>query len=279
MKHYYFIILSIASIAFLSCEKIVYFDDRYAIEDVYSRALVHSASGDEVFAGQTIEAVAFGFSCLDGVEVDIQLSKDNTLWLNHDSKVYDAYNNNLGSFSIITDEIIQNIYNYDSTYYYSTLDTVFYLMSRKYPEKFISLDVKRPTKILTYNSYNIIASEIINLIQKYNLQGHVLVESSSNYFLKKLNNPEFGIQTYYFCLGDFDKGVTEAISDGFTGISFKINSYDELNEQLINLLHSSGLKIQAFYANEPKDIINMLSFGVDYLQTDNLDFYTIVESQ
>lgn len=259
------------------CEKIEYFDKGYIIPHA-TQALAHAASGDYKFPGQTIEAVNFGFRSFDGIEVDIQTSKNYTLWLSHDNVVYNCEGKDLGKFISTEDNTITDIFNKDSTFYYVKLDSVFQIMSEKWPEKYISLDIKRPYQLIPFSSYNSIADEIKSLVEKYELSGHVLIESSSTYLLKRLNDPANGIQTYYFCLGDFDKGVAEAKLNDLTGISFKINSYDELNGSLIELLHSSGLKIQVFYANEPADIVDLNVIGVDFMQTDNLDFYTILES-
>ncbi|MBN1118718.1 MAG: glycerophosphodiester phosphodiesterase [Bacteroidales bacterium] len=270
----------IISIVFLisACEKVIYFDERFLYSE-NPRALVHAASGDAEFPGQTMEAINYGFSILDGIEVDIQISQDNTLWLSHDSEVLDSSGKSLGDFASTEDEVIKSISDSTHNFYYTPLDSVLKAMSQMWPDKYISLDIKRPSKIYTLSSYRSIASEIIRMVEEYELEEHVLVESSSTYLLKLLNKSEYGIQTYFFCMGDFDKGVAEAKLNELTGISFKINSFDQLTDELVNLLHSSGLKIEAFYANEPEDIKRLYNYGVDFLQTDNLEYYSHIGTE
>lgn len=272
----YFLLTAILFL-FSNCEKVDYFETNSETFDITPKALVHAASGDTNFAEQSLEAVDFGFSILDGIEVDIQISEDNTLWLSHDSKVKATNDIELGYFCKVPDYKIEAIYNANGSSYYTKLDSVFTLMNKKYPDKHISLDIKRPFKISAYSSYDAIYENISDMVLKYGLEGKVLIESSSKYLLKQFVAGKANIETYYFCLGDFDKGVAEAIYNNFTGISFKINSYDILNRSLIETLHSAGLKIQVFYTNEVHDIKRLHSYGVDFMQTDNLEFYSALK--
>lgn len=278
ISHFPLSLSSLLVFTILSCDKVSYFEERYPYIET-PRALAHAACGDASYPNQTIEAINYGCSVLDGIEVDIQLSKDNTLWLSHDSEVIDENGIELGSFDNTTDEEIEDIVNSDSNYYYTRLDSALKFLSTNWPGKFVSLDIKRPEKLFTNNSYDLIADEIIRMVETYKLEGKVLIESSSNYLLDKLSSTDFQIETYFFCMGDFDKGVAEAHLNGYTGISFKINSYDELSAELVDLLHASGLKMQAFYVNEVSDIRELHSYGIDFMQTDNTDFYPVLASR
>ncbi len=263
---------------FSKCEKVDYFPISSKTTIIIPKAIVHAASGDARFAEQSLEAVDFGFSVLDGIEVDIQISANNTLWLSHNSIVKNTNEIEIGYFGNVPDYKIEAIYNIDGTPYYTRLDAVLKLMNNKYPGKYISLDIKRPHKISAYSSYDAMFASISQMVVKYDLESKVLIESSSKYLLKQFSEGKANIETYYFCLGDFDKGVAEAIYNNFTGISFKINSYDVLSKSLIETMHAAGLKIEVFYTNEENDIKRLHSFGVDFMQTDNLGFYSALEN-
>ena len=51
------------------------------------------------FVQNTLPAAEYGLSVLDGIELDIQLSKDGTLWLDHDNEVHDCDGNTCWLFS------------------------------------------------------------------------------------------------------------------------------------------------------------------------------------
>lgn len=256
-----------------SCEKITYYSHSNNIS-TSSKALVHAASGASGFEHETFDAVKFGLAALDGIEVDIQQSKDGTLWLSHDSKVFDENGNETRLFVNTSDNDLEQILSSDSTFYYTRLETVFQYLWQNNIKKHISLDVKRPIELITNDNYKEIAANIINMADKFKLENQVLIESSSEFFLKQFNGNSLGIETYYFCLGDFDKGASIAIEKGFTGISFKYNSKDDVSQELIELLHEYGLKMQIFYVNEPEVIEELYGYEIDFLQTDNLDFYS-----
>ena len=59
------------------------------------------------FVENTLPAAEYGLSVLDGIEQDIQISKDGTLWLDHDNEVYDCEGNNIGCFQTLTDDEIR----------------------------------------------------------------------------------------------------------------------------------------------------------------------------
>ena len=42
------------------------------------------------FIPNTLPAAEYGLSVMDGIELDIQISEDGTLWLDHDNEVHDC---------------------------------------------------------------------------------------------------------------------------------------------------------------------------------------------
>ena len=90
----------------------------------------------------SIAAIDYGMSKLDGVEVDIQLSRDTTLWLFHDFDIQNC-NQEPVPFAQLTDEEIEEIVACNNLQL-ATLDSLIrFLENRDYGEKkYISLDLK-----------------------------------------------------------------------------------------------------------------------------------------
>src|SRR4051812_29867589 len=92
-------------IVLCGCEKIIFSIDNPISGLDVPIVLMHRGSGDHPdITGNTYEAAAYGLSVLDGIELDIQLSRDGTLWLDHDNEVHDCNGNVIGCFQDMTDE-------------------------------------------------------------------------------------------------------------------------------------------------------------------------------
>jgi glycerophosphoryl diester phosphodiesterase len=263
------ILLIIVSI---SCERVTYFPDNPIVGDkTYMLAHKGGGSFDE---GNTMEACIYGLTMADGIEVDIQKSSDNDLWLNHSSKT-----SSCGSFkemcfpSTTSSTIIQIDTCLGNHTNYTMLEDVFAYMQKNYPEKFISLDVKAwsPCGISNLNvihEMNQLAQSIINLTAKYHLENHVMVESESGDFLYYIKKHSDHIETYLATLGDFELGISRALDAGFSGVSFKYKFDEPINKELIDLMHRKGLKIQ-LWTVDAADLEEAKLIGPDFIQTDS----------
>src|SRR6187551_609157 len=126
----------------ISCEKIVIYPDNPFLE-IPTKVLMHRGSGDNPdIVSNTLEAAQYGLSILDGVELDIQLSLDGTLWLDHDNEVRDCNGNIIGCFQNMTDAAISAAAECAGVIRYHKLESVFQLMVSSYPDSYISLDIK-----------------------------------------------------------------------------------------------------------------------------------------
>lgn len=267
MRHLLLLILLLSS-----CDRVEYYPDKPLLNTT-TRMIAHRGGGnfDE---GNTMEACMHGLSLLDGIEVDLQRSYDNTLWLSHST--FTHYCDPFGErcFPVTSDATIIEI---DSclgpTVNYTRLESVFKYMSENYPNKFISLDVKvwKPCDLGNANitkQMNEMAQTIIDLTLKYHLEHQVMVESEAGDFLYYFLKHTDKIETYLATLGDFELGVSRALADGFSGISFDYKFKEPINKELVDLMHRKGLKIQLWLVDDFADIEEAKSIGADFIQTD-----------
>ena len=125
-----------------ACEKIEYTVDN-PIVGIPTKVLMHRGNGhNKDFLENTLPAAAYGLSLLDGIELDIQISKDGTLWLDHSNQVFNCSEEVVGCFQEMTDDAINAERACDGFIKYHTLESVFKLMSEEYKQSYISLDVK-----------------------------------------------------------------------------------------------------------------------------------------
>lgn len=275
----YISILVIITTIFFSCSKIKYYDDS-PIKNNSTKVLSHRGAFDEPgYQENTLESAILGLNKLDGIEVDIQISSDNTLWLGHDKEVMDC-NGKERCFNLISDNFIYELNTCQNGTKHSKLEDVFEYMNESAPNKYISLDVKYPScdDGSINDRFDKIASEIVRLVNKYELHGRVLVESSKTAFLKEIKKKSNRIELYYLAWDNFDMGLAKALENDLDGISFQYDGREILTHEHIELVHRKGLKIQLWTVNHVPVITYVYSLKPDYIQTDSLTFYNHISN-
>lgn len=255
------------------CEKISYAPDN-PFCGLSTRVLMHKGCGDNPdYVVNTLAAAEFGLSVLDGIELDIQMSKDGTLWLDHNNTVIDCEGNEIACFQELTDQEIEAYASCDGVIRYNTLESVFQLMATSYPESVISLDIKSQyCEILnTGETMRRMAESVLNLVARYNMEKKVLVESSSIEFMQELENQAAVGQCIITVSGDVDEGLANAAATKARGISLKYG-IEPFDAEVVSLIHKKGYAIMIWYINEPNDIANAWNTKPDFIQTDNADF-------
>jgi glycerophosphoryl diester phosphodiesterase len=270
-------ILIIEIVASLSCDRVEYYPDKPVVFDK-TYLLAHKGGGDSD-EGNTLEGSLFGLSQLDGIEVDIQTSSENTLWLSHSPLLPSCGSFEEDCFVSHTDaEIIDIDSCLGNNINYTNLESVFQYMSSNYPGKFISLDAKAWTPcgisgINLIRTMNLFAQAIIDLTLQYHLENRVMVESENGDFLYYIKMNSDFIETYLTSFGDFELAVSRALDAGFSGISFAFKVKEEITKEQVGLIHRKGLKIQLWTVNDSSEISEAKSMNPDFIQTDNLHYF------
>ncbi|HPI12367.1 MAG TPA: glycerophosphodiester phosphodiesterase [Catalimonadaceae bacterium] len=263
----------------LGCGKIKYYPDVAIVFDS-TRILAHRAGGggDSPYQENCLEAARYGFSSVDGIECDIQISKDRTIWLSHSSELPECTSIPAGCFPETTDGQIVQLDSCMNDEAFSRLEEILAYMAAHHPQKHISLDVKAWTPC-SVNSLevtgvmNVIADKIQSLADKYKLHRQILVESETATFLQHLSQYKNHPDCYLSANGDFERALQLTLKGGFQGISFKYQFKEDISEGNVALLHRKGLRIQLWTVDEVDAIKEALSIKPDYIQTDNLAYF------
>lgn len=233
---------------------------------------------NDTIMDNTIPAIIKALHIADGVEVDIQLSKDNTIWLYHDTKI-------LGSDSTIhfiphlNDKELLNCLsrNHPETKF-NTLTEIFEYFNNNHITGFISLDIKsfygencfeNTTELKSYMQK--IGEKILYLADKYNLEEQILIESDIKFlldFFKKNSD----IKTFLLGFSEFNNRVKTANKKNYTGISHNYKD-SEINHENISFAKNKGLQIQLWTPNSANDLESVLLLNPDFIQTDNINYF------
>lgn len=259
-----------------SCERIEYFPDN-PIDFSGTVILAHHGAGD-LDEPNTIQSAICGLNNLQGIECDIQMGLEGSLWLDHSSIIPGCGSIKKTVYAELSDTQIGQLNEcLGDEFNAYKLDSVFRYISENGKGKLISLDVKawEPVNFKNVNiisQMNRLAQSIINLTNKYNLNGQVMVESETGDFLYYIKTHGKGIETYLSTNGDFELGISRALHSKFTGVSFKYMFDEDITAEGINMIHRKGLKIHLWTVNDSAQIKDAILLRPDYIQTDNIDF-------
>jgi glycerophosphoryl diester phosphodiesterase len=250
------------------------------IKHTATKILGHRGSGANaisVFKENTLPSVKNAFEMLDGAEVDVQCSKDGTIWLYHDAGLPEN-GLHLLCVAMSYDEELINLTNQDTSLILTKLEEVFVLMSQMEKTPYLSLDVKghfpngcfeNSNALLKY--FELMAQNLIQLLEKYTLHQHVIVETNYQYFLDLMLAQNPRIECFYLGYNNFSKCLGTAIEKSYQGISFNFRDSDFKKED-IDKAHKKGLKVMLWTINKKEDFDKIISWNPDYIQTGNIEY-------
>jgi glycerophosphoryl diester phosphodiesterase len=200
----------------------------------------------------------------DGVEIDVQLSKDGTAWLFHDECLKEDTGLDACINSISDNEILDLSYKHFNN------------------EKLLHLNklvVKGKTLFLDLKHYNYCKNEVVdlnqvikelNLFRSINSSCKIYIITNYKNWIKPLKQENFEM-----CFApSLNENLDILISD--YGVNSLIFKNKEISNQKMNYLRSKNIKITIFEVRSPKGIRNALNKHPDYLISDDVKA-TIVE--
>jgi len=261
---------------FMACKKVENFPDKNIAYEG-TKIIGHKGSGHWPYGNlreNTLESCLFGFKNADGVEIDVQKSRTGTMWLFHDEFIDECDIHSRGRIPAYSDEeIALHIKCMNSPYYHlDKLESIFLHHVGYRLKKEIVLDIKSWLPTVYSNSVGYqydIADEILRLIEKYQLEKYVMVESENALILNRIQKKNTNIRTYLTVFCDVKNGMRKAIKSNYTGISCNTDC-EILNEELLQLAHLKGLRVMVWVPNTFELINHYINMQVDYIQTDNV---------
>lgn len=267
---YLFISLSLLACSETSDKKLSdkthYFGHRGYGSGVISDSLVEN----------TIPSIKSALELYDGVEVDIQMSLDGSLWVYHDDSINSTCDS-LGNFLCVpkmNDNEISELRickaNIETRVF--KLVEVFELLSHdEYKTKMISLDVKSyfssncfEGKNPTREYFNEMSLNIVQLEKKFGLEGRVLVETDSKYFLDQVKENSETIRTHLLAYHEFGKVIQIAEEREYNGVSFNLNG-SGLTKENMEMALNKDLEVQlwtVYNSNQLKEAYLLSPFSI-----------------
>lgn len=208
----------------------------------------------------------------DGSEMDIQMTKDSVLIVYHDSQLEEGtlckgmINNllwseiwgchrisplsskiNLLSFNQLMDRLTSS--GYDIHNYLFTFDCKLY------------------STLTDKNSFlNQYANAVLKVMDDFQLQNNLLIESQDTTFLHILKNKRSGLKLFIYP-DNFENGFTIGKAMNLFGITIHTKL---ISAEQIKLAHDNGLRVTLWGINSEKENIDAILKSPDFIQTDKI---------
>jgi glycerophosphoryl diester phosphodiesterase len=210
----------------------------------------------------------------EGVEIDVQLSADNNLFLYHDEYLNSSTNFQGCIHSHSTAELKNCLYNNSNEKIATLEECLQYCSSRKYfPRIFIDTRLKVDCESnLDHDKFTKeYADQLYALICKYNAESWVCVESDDSNFLNliKAKNKKIAL----FLDGTIAVNLISALENNFTGI---VVSNRSCTKEQVKQAHMKGIYVCIFEAYNRQEIKQAIEKSPDIIQTDNIQLLKLL---
>lgn len=267
MRKIFFLTLMFLS---TSCEKEIIIFEIDNLNRNLITVLGHGGMGiASTYPMNSYESIA---NCLnlgtDGAEIDVQMTKDGVLVAFHD---YDlSVKTDLkGVVNSLTWNQIKNGH-YNETPYMSysliSLEQLFSNITNVDTYRF-TLDCKLYRETNDDEAYfNQFSDAIIEIVERYNLQRNILIESGDEAFLKILQRKRNRLFIYP---QNFEEGLNAAKALGLYGITI---STDIVSAEQIQMAHDANVRVAVWNVHSEKENYDAVQKNPDFIQTDNVKY-------
>lgn len=268
------IVFTLVLVTFFSgisaCKKLENFPDSPIENNGETLLIMHRGSGFSGTGRNTLEGAIHGMTVADGIEIDIQMSQNNTPWVEHESRIEQCGGKDKSCFIKLSDQEIEERIGCGD-FYTVRLETILAEASKNFQKTIIVLDCKAwsPCGLSEMNSIRSMkkmGSEIINLAKKYNLEENIIVDSNVKPLLRVIERGS-SIKIYYRSFASLDKAARNAFDVHADGLSLDQNRFNLSNDD-IELINQKGLEVQLWTINDEDQLNNVLGLKPQQVLTE-----------
>ena len=205
----------------------------------------------------------------DGIECDLQLTKDEQIVIIHDRSV-DRTSNGKG---LVKEKTLKELQQLDIGKWYSddfakeqiiTLDELLDLCPT---DKILNLEIK-----IRFGIHDNIEQKVVNVLKKHNTLDNIVISSFDHETIKTINELNSKIKVGLL-MSENLLNLPEYIKYNNLKIYSIHNNYESVTEKCLKDLKANGLKSYTWTVNEKNDMDQLNSMGVDGIITNYPDRY------
>lgn len=195
---------------------------------------------------------------VDGIELDVQLTKDGEVVIIHDENV----KRTTGADGLIMDYTLEEISKLDASYIYTGKYGINKIPTlREYLEfvkdKDIVTNIELKTGVFEYIG---IEEKVWDMIQEYKLEEKVIISSFNHFSILRMKkiapSLKYGLlsETWIIDAGKYTKEV---------GVQCYHPLFRNLTKEVVQEIKSNGIEINTYTVNTEKDVKDMIDKEID----------------
>ncbi|MCB9334712.1 MAG: hypothetical protein H6586_01065 [Flavobacteriales bacterium] len=213
---------------------------------------------------------------VDGVEIDVQLTKDIDLVLYHDDKLETSSNGNGYVYQYNLNELTDFKYNRDiyanlfADEYLISLETVLQRYSQQTIKPQLHLDLRSWLYDADlYNSadfFALYATKIVDILNQYQYIDNAYITSGSVELLKEISQRDGNLKLMVEST-NVNWAIENVKDNNWYGIVVYNNS---ISKSDIKFAHSLGIRVSIFGVKIQSEIVSAVKKNPDFIITDNI---------
>lgn len=199
----------------------------------------------------------------DGVEFDVQLSKDGEVVVIHDELI----DRTMTGSGLVKEHTLKELRQMSAGEFFSPD-----FKSEKIPTLAEVLEVVQDLEVINielknYLPYPKLEEKVLKLVDQFEIREKVIISSFNHYSLQKIKKLQPEIRTGALLMAKIINPADYAFKRAFNALHLHFLTADQ---EIIDKSHFMGMQVNVYTVNFPDSVVELLEKGVDMIMTDDL---------
>lgn len=200
----------------------------------------------------------------DGVEFDVQLTKDKEVVVIHDELI----DRTMSGSGLVKDHTLSELRQLNAGEFFSSE-----FKEEKIPTLAEVLEVVQDLEVINielknYLPYPELEEKVLRLVDQFELREKVIISSFNHYSLQKVKKLQPEIKTGCLLMSKMINAADYAFKRGFDALHLHFLTADR---ELVDKAHFMGMQLNVYTVNFPEAVSELLEKEVDMIMTDDLE--------
>lgn len=200
----------------------------------------------------------------DGVEFDVQLTKDGEVVVIHDEMI----DRTMTGSGLVKDHTLKELRQMSAGEFFSPE-----FKAEKIPTLKEVLEIVQDLEVINielknYLPYIGLEEKVLDLVDNFEIRDKTIISSFNHYSLQKVKKLQPEIKTGALLMSKIINPADYASKRGFDALHLHFLTAEQ---EIINKSHFMGLQLNVYTVNFPESVVELLEKEVDMIMTDDLE--------
>jgi glycerophosphoryl diester phosphodiesterase len=200
----------------------------------------------------------------DGVEFDVQLTKDGEVVVIHDELI----DRTMSGSGLVKDHSLSQLRQMSAGEFFSPD-----FKDQKIPTLAEVLEIVQDLEVINielknYLPYPELEEKVLKLVDQFQIRDQVIISSFNHYSLQKVKKLQPEIKTGALLMAKIINPSDYAFKRGFDALHLHFLTADQ---EIVDKTHFMGMQLNVYTVNFSESVVELLDKGVDMIMTDDLE--------